>query len=119
MSNTNIYCMKRRISKNILIKLFVVLVAIGLYSCGSTKQLKYFQDIPDTTKLASIKLANFTAPLIRPDQVLSVNIYTIDVNATQSINIVNTVAVSTQGAVLGLMQVGSLLTLLEILNCPN
>ncbi|WP_448702954.1 polysaccharide biosynthesis/export family protein [Mucilaginibacter sp. AW1-3] len=88
-------------SKNILISSFFALIVIGLCSCGSTKELKYFQDIPDSTKLASIKLANFTVPVIRPDQVLSINVYTIDLASTQTINTVNTTAVASQTAVLG------------------
>ncbi|OCX54575.1 hypothetical protein BEL04_10080 [Mucilaginibacter sp. PPCGB 2223] len=95
-------------SKNILVGHLFALVVIGLCSCGSTKQLKYFQDIPDSTKLASIKLANFTIPVIRPDQVLSINVYTIDLGSTQTINTVNTTVVASQTAVLGFESSGYL-----------
>jgi len=100
--------MYKRFLRGLLIKLFVFSIAIGLYSCGSTKQLKYFQDIPDTTKLSYIKLQNFTVPVIHRDQVLSVSIYTIDLGATLSINTVNSASVATQGAVLGFDQNGYL-----------
>jgi len=95
-------------SKNILICSVFALIAIGLCSCGSTKELKYFQDIPDTTKLSYIKLKAFTAPVIHPDEVISVNIYTIDLNATLSVNAVNAAAVATQNAVTGFDQTGYL-----------
>jgi len=93
--------MCKRFLRGLLIKLSVVMLAVGLFSCGSTRQLKYFQDLPDTTKLAVLKVVNFTVPVIHPDQVLSVNIYTIDLSATASVNAVNQAVVSTQGAVSG------------------
>ncbi len=93
--------MCKRFLRGLLIKLPIVLLAIGLFSCGSTRQLKYFQDLPDTTKLAILKVTNFTVPVIHPDQVLSVNIYTIDLTATASVNAVNSAVVSSQGAVSG------------------
>jgi polysaccharide export outer membrane protein len=95
-------------SKNTLINFLFISIAIGLFSCGSTKQLKYFQDIPDSTKLASIKLANFTSPVIHPDQVLSINVYTIELSSTQTINVVNTSVASSQTAVLGFESSGYL-----------
>jgi len=94
--------------KNILINFLFVSIVVGLFSCGSTKQLKYFQDLPDSTKLASIKLTNFTSPVIHPDQVLSINIYTIDLTSTQTINVVNTTIVASQTAVLGFDESGYL-----------
>lgn len=95
-------------SKNILINFLFVSIAIGLFSCGSTKQLKYFQDLPDSTKLASIKLTSFTTPVIHPGQVLSINVYTIDLNSTQTINVVNTTVVASQTSVLGFEESGYL-----------
>jgi len=100
--------MYKRFFKGLFTKLFIFSIAIGLYSCGSTKEIKYFQDIPDSTKLAAIKLTNFTSPVIHADQVLSVNIYTIDLNSTQTINIVNTTTVASQSAVLGFDESGYL-----------
>jgi len=94
--------------KNILICSVFALIAIGLCSCGSTKQLKYFQDISDTTRLNAIKLANFTRPVIHPDQVLSISVYTIDLASTQAINVVNTTVGATQSAVLGFDESGYL-----------
>jgi polysaccharide export outer membrane protein len=95
-------------SKNILLNFLFILIAIGLFSCGSTQKLKYFQDLPDSTKLAYIKLANFTPPLIHLGQILSINIYTIDVNSTQAINVVNTTTAASQTAVLGFDESGYL-----------
>lgn len=95
-------------TKKILINFLFLSIAVGLFSCGSTKHLKYFQDISDSTKLASIKLQNFTSPVIRPGQVLSINVYTIDVSSTQTINLVNTTVASSQTAVLGFEESGYL-----------
>jgi len=95
-------------SKRILVNFFFVTIAVVLFSCGSTKQLKYFQDISDTTKLASIKLQDFNVPLIHPDQILSVSIYTIDLGATQNINTVNGATTASQSTVSGFDQTGYL-----------
>lgn len=94
--------------KNILVNLLFLVTTIGLFSCGSTKHLRYFQDIPDSTKLASIRLQNFTSPVIHPGDVLSINVYTIDITSTQTINIVNTTVASSQNAVLGFEESGYL-----------
>lgn len=84
--------MYKRFPKNLLIKFLIFFVVVGLYSCGSTKQLKYFQDLPDSTKISAIKLSNYTTSVIHPGDILGVDIYTIDVNATMSVNIINSAA---------------------------
>ena len=76
------------------IKLFVIycifaFICVGFSSCLSLKKLVFFQDIPDTTKLAGIKLPQFVPPAIRSGDVLSIEILTIDPQATTGINIVN------------------------------
>jgi len=76
-------------SKKILINLLFISIAIGLFSCGSTKQLKYFQDLPDSTKLSAIKLPAYVVPTVHVGDILGVEIYTIDLSATASVNIVS------------------------------
>ncbi|CAM3758963.1 polysaccharide biosynthesis/export family protein [Mucilaginibacter galii] len=54
-------------------------------SCSSIKNVKYFKDIPDSaavTRLADIK---YTEPKILPDDILSINIQTVDPAATQTL----------------------------------
>jgi len=90
--------MYKRFSKELLIKSFIILIAIGLFSCGSTKNLKYFQDIPDTTKMSYIKLQDYKTPLIHPGDILGVNVYTVDINATQSVNAISSAPAAVTGA---------------------
>ncbi|MXV51304.1 hypothetical protein GS399_10020 [Pedobacter sp. HMF7647] len=61
------------------------IISILLSSC-STKRLKYFQDIPNTYSANKIELSNFTDPVIKPDDILIININTTDPAATVSIN---------------------------------
>ncbi len=84
-------------SKNILINFLFISIAIGLFSCGSTKQLKYFQDLPDSTKFASIKLSTYTVPTVHAGDILGVEIYTIDVSATASVNVISNAPILTLG----------------------
>ena len=84
-------------SKNILLNFIYILIAIGLFSCGSTKQLKYFQDLPDSTKLASVKLPPYMPTTTRIGDILGIEIYTIDLNATMSVNVISNAPMSTIG----------------------
>jgi len=64
-------------------------------SCLTIKDVKLFQDIPDSVKIANINLPKFTPPVIHPDDILSVTILTSDPTATLTINAINTIAPST------------------------
>ena len=92
-----IYFMFKLYSKKILINLFFISIAIGLFSCGSTKQLKYFQDLPDSTKLSYIKLPAYEAPTVHVGDIIGVEIYTIDLSATASVNVVTNAPIATLG----------------------
>ncbi|MEN0054761.1 MAG: polysaccharide biosynthesis/export family protein [Mucilaginibacter sp.] len=64
----------------------VTTLALELTSCSSTKNVKYFQDIPDSGKLAIIPKAEYSEPKIKVDDILNILIQTIDPAATQIIN---------------------------------
>ena len=63
---------------------FVTFSAL-LFSC-TTQRISYFKDISDTTKTKFIDLADFTPPVIRPDDILNINIQTLDPQANQLLN---------------------------------
>ena len=58
--------------------IIATIICVELFSCGSVKQIKYFQDLPDTTKLSNVKLSKFIPPVIKPGDILSITILTID-----------------------------------------
>lgn len=57
-----------------------------LSSCVVTKKSVYFTDIPDSTKLRIVQASEFVDPTIKPDDVMSITIQTIDPLSSASIN---------------------------------
>lgn len=53
-------------------------------SCAVNKRSVYFRDVPDST--AVVAVAGFEEPVIQPDDILSINIQTIDPRAAAAIN---------------------------------
>lgn len=69
--------------------LFVFFVSIsGLYisSCSAPKNITYFRDIPDTIKQKVVQQAQYNTPTIHADDILQVDIQTLDVGATTLMN---------------------------------
>jgi len=54
-------------------------------SCASIKNVKYFNDIADTTTITRLADLKYTEPAILPDDILSINIQTVDPAATQTL----------------------------------
>ncbi|MDB4919442.1 MAG: Polysaccharide export outer membrane protein [Mucilaginibacter sp.] len=74
--------------------LFLAVICMFLCSCGNTKKLIYFQDIPEAKAAAPVALGNYSEPIIQPDDILAININTTDPAATVSINSRNGVYVN-------------------------
>lgn len=55
-------------------------------SCTTTKNITYFNDVADSVKWRSIEQAGYTTPVIQPDDILQVNIQTLDPSATAMLN---------------------------------
>jgi polysaccharide export outer membrane protein len=73
-----------------LFLLFIpILFLLALGSCSSTKNIKYFEDIPDSGQLKTIAKAEYNAPTIQVDDILTILIETVDPNATATINLGN------------------------------
>jgi polysaccharide export outer membrane protein len=65
----------------------VLMVIVNvLTSCVTKRDLKYFQDISDSTQLNSISLAKYREPVIHPSDVLSVSVQTNDPSLTANVN---------------------------------
>ncbi|NCD72409.1 polysaccharide biosynthesis/export family protein [Mucilaginibacter agri] len=56
--------------------------------------MKYFQDLPDTAKVASIGASKFLDPVIEPDDILAINVNTTETEAGMIINARNGVNLS-------------------------
>jgi polysaccharide export outer membrane protein len=67
--------------------LFAALFSLCMFSsCVNTKRLKYFQDLPESAQAKEVDIAAYSETFIQPDDILAININTIDPTATNSIN---------------------------------
>ncbi|MCW3464658.1 polysaccharide biosynthesis/export family protein [Chitinophaga nivalis] len=55
-------------------------------SCSTSKNITYFKDVPDTVKLREITQAAYYTPVIQVDDILQVNIQTLDPAASALLN---------------------------------
>lgn len=95
--------MKKHLNKLQLINCIVLLVVLLFASCGSTKNVPYFQDISLEKQSELENTAKFTDPVIQPDDILSISVFTIDPTTNMVINQAASQAVSVStGSVTGL-----------------
>ena len=74
---------KRLRSATIFILLFPFLVCF-ISSCAVGKKSVYFRNVPDS--VSQVALAAFVEPIIQPDDILSINIETIDPKAAAAVS---------------------------------
>jgi polysaccharide export outer membrane protein len=67
----------------------IIYIPIILSSCSSIKNVKYFKDIPDTAQYTRLADLKYVEPKIQADDILSINIQTVDPIATQSLTLGN------------------------------
>jgi len=65
---------------------FTLPLIILLASCATTKNVKYFEDMPDSLRYAIVTKATFTDPVIQTDDILSIVIQTADPQTSQVMN---------------------------------
>jgi polysaccharide export outer membrane protein len=63
----------------------IMCIPIILSSCSSIKNVKYFNDISDTTIITHLADLKYVEPKILPDDILSINIQTVDPSASQTL----------------------------------
>ncbi|HEX5150788.1 MAG TPA: polysaccharide biosynthesis/export family protein [Parafilimonas sp.] len=66
-----------------------------LSSCASYKNVAYFKDFPDTAKRTSVETSSFKSPVIKPDDLLSITIQTVDPDVSAVLNSANSVMQTT------------------------
>lgn len=76
------YCIRKKHSFIIAGSAFLLLLS----SCISYKNIPYIQDVTDTLKPAVTQTIPFKNPLIQPDDILSINIQTLDAGVTNVLN---------------------------------
>lgn len=79
-----------------LFALFIVVTSFVFSSCTEYKDVPYFTDVSDHAKDSLLTTSEFKDPVINPDDILSVNIVTIDPTTAAPVNQSTTMAVSTQ-----------------------
>jgi polysaccharide export outer membrane protein len=72
--------------------LLAVIFSLAISSCSTPKNIPYFKDVPDTAKQRIIDQAAYYTPVIQPDDILQVNIQTLDASTTAQLNQQNAVS---------------------------
>ncbi|RYZ99975.1 MAG: polysaccharide export protein [Sphingobacteriaceae bacterium] len=68
---------------HLILCLFII---SALCSCTVNKKIKYFQDLPDSAKYGAINTVPFKGPVIQKDDIISLDIQTIDPGNTAVLN---------------------------------
>jgi len=64
-------------------------LSFNLISCSAPKKIKYFEDIPDSGRLTTLKTSSYNAPTIQIDDILTIILQTVDPQASANVNIGN------------------------------
>ncbi|MCD0486940.1 polysaccharide biosynthesis/export family protein [Pedobacter sp. MC2016-14] len=64
----------------------LLLFTLFLNACVSNKKISYFQDIQSVQSARLDTVSNFQKPLIQPDDILSVSIFTLNANTAAVVN---------------------------------
>lgn len=84
--------------RTILICFGFVFLICSLSSCTTYKNIPYFVDFPDTAIKTSVKTLPFKSPIIKPDDLLSITIETVDADISRLLNSANAVSQTTNAA---------------------
>lgn len=74
------------INKHLIFLLSLAYSVLLFTSCTSNKNLAYFKNVPDSIKNLTIPTTEYKPILIKKDDILSVNIQTIDPSVTSGVN---------------------------------
>ena len=74
--------MKENFNGNLIYLFISLILIITISSCSSIKDVKYFKDVPDSVKVLDLQRLQYTDLRIQTDDILSVNIQTVDPGAT-------------------------------------
>jgi len=92
--------MRKAYFLNSYLILVILLVSVGMFSCSSTKHIKYFEDLSDSVSTTNLGLTVYTEPVIQVDDIVTIIIQTVDPSSTLTVNSGN-VPSAPLGTVLG------------------
>jgi len=73
--------------KSMMVRIFILALATGLISsCASNKKIAYFQDIQSINQAQLENASAFVEPIIQPDDILSINIFTLNPSSGAIVN---------------------------------
>jgi polysaccharide export outer membrane protein len=98
----NLVCYTLKKKNFCLSRYLVIFLPFIITSCASIKNTKYFKDAPDNQLTTDLAAVNYTEPKIQSDDILSINIQTVDPLATQVLTSGNV-----QNSVIGATSAGS------------
>ncbi|MBB2145909.1 hypothetical protein GM921_10455 [Pedobacter sp. LMG 31464] len=78
--------MKQHFTPYTFKNLLILALVLVLSACASTKKVTYFQDIPLAGQSQIKEMAQFTEPVIQSDDILTINIFSIDPQSALVIN---------------------------------
>ena len=67
-------------------KLLLIFLFFGFFSCRTVNNIPYFLDISDTSKPLSVHTSEYKELVIQKDDILAINIQTLDPQSTSSVN---------------------------------
>ncbi|AYL97132.1 polysaccharide biosynthesis/export family protein [Mucilaginibacter celer] len=71
--------------KHFVLACLILLALSSLFSCKTTKNIKYFQDLPDSGAVVTLKQAEYSEPRIQIDDILTIIVQTLDPASTEAI----------------------------------
>lgn len=78
--------MNKTINVNKRVNIAILLIATSLSSCVSNKKIAYFQDIQTINQAKLENAISFTEPVIQPDDILSINVFTLNPQSGAIVN---------------------------------
>ena len=91
------------VSTSVTVIFCFLFLPITFYSCISTQNVPYFKDVSDTSKPVSVVMSAYRDPIIQIEDILSVNIQTIDPQASAPISQTNLANLSSASSTLPTM----------------
>lgn len=73
-----------------IIQVVAMLLVASLFSCRTSKQLAYLQDLSDTTRIQQVRIAAASPILLQPDDQIQVSISSLVPEATTLFNMMGT-----------------------------
>jgi polysaccharide export outer membrane protein len=75
----------------------ILILSISFFSCVNSKNLSYFQDLSDTSRVHQVELAPYEPLRLQPDDQLQINISSISPEASQFFNLLQATPNATIG----------------------